>query len=841
MSIVKVNPSDIESFTVVTNPVRTYTSSSIGVSGIVNVFSRRSDIEKDFTPRSFSDDPVTDADVNELIVQIATICREAYNTSIDPNSTPAQVANAKVRYTALIDSFFESLKMKETSIKKQKILDIIRFVPSTGSLGQDTLRKLIVKDILNPHYRVSYPSAHWAYTNYNTINFFTASTVPAGSALLYPNIAGPAVTKHDGYVTGTYSLSGAFSFDFYLNPRYQPDVIDGSFNAGTIFHLSSSYALSLITGSAKDYNGKSTGYRLQLQLSHSADIPPSIAQPGSYPSDLVFRSDDNSLTWNKWHHVVVRWGTNLVNEGTGSFNIDGVDRGVFVIPSGTVAPLLFDASIQASPDVLCIGNYWEGVNFGTSKISNFFSADASLREGLKNLNTATGISEPTSYTFRHPLNAEIHDLSIKRYYMTNADIEVSSSVGPAALNEKIAFYMPPFFTTMSPLRRSVGASGGVPLTPALEMDGKTYEPFNIAMAFGVNGHYINIENYTRDFANNQYPRAHLMSASIMTTSDVKDTANRLLYSMPGAVRRNLLIMPCDDGNFIPNYDLLVTESKQTNRYRGDDSFEDFSMINLSDMLASGSLFLGNAVNPDDRSSAETIEDQIGFSPEKPRAGIPNPSTFFTYKEKATNAAAIGRYNLDLHQSIPLAIHERTRDSSSNQVTFFDVSNLYYGKRIMPGTLIMNDTSLSGSSGAIRITLKDDGLGNVYRADAATKHATWNSCGNVFYDEGIIVIKNPHLYFYGKDGIEISFRGEQNVHSMKVEVIAPQNMLNSSSNPSFVTLSASGYAADPDPNYVYITGLNFHDENLNVVMKSQLAQPIVKRHGDRILFKVGMDF
>jgi hypothetical protein len=155
---------------------------------------------------------------------------------------------------------------------------------------------------------------------------------------MYPNIDGPASQAHAGYVSGTYSLSGAFSFDFYINPKYRPDSVDGNFKAGTIFHLSSSYALSLVSGSAKDENGRTIGYRLKLQLSHSADVAPSTAAAGTYPNDLIFLSDDNSLMWNRWHHVVVRWGTNLVNNGTGSFNIDAVDRGYFVVPSGTITP-----------------------------------------------------------------------------------------------------------------------------------------------------------------------------------------------------------------------------------------------------------------------------------------------------------------------------------------------------------------------------------------------------------------------------------------------------------------------------------------------------------------------
>ena len=48
MSLYKLTPDDFEFFTLETNPKRTYTSSSLnGITGSVNLFARRSTIEKD--------------------------------------------------------------------------------------------------------------------------------------------------------------------------------------------------------------------------------------------------------------------------------------------------------------------------------------------------------------------------------------------------------------------------------------------------------------------------------------------------------------------------------------------------------------------------------------------------------------------------------------------------------------------------------------------------------------------------------------------------------------------------------------------------------------------------
>ena len=134
--------------------------------------------------------------------------------------------------------------------------------------------------------------------------------------------------------------------------------------------------------------------------------------------------------------------------------------------------------------------------------------------------------------------------------------------------------------------------------------------------------------------------------------------------------------------------------------------------------------------------------------------------------------------------MPLTIFQRTQDSSSNQVVFFDISNLYYGLRILPKSFVISDSMMSGSGGVVGITIKDDGNGTLYRANSITPNSTWNSVGTIFYNEGIIAIKSPHLYFFGQHQYEMSFKGEQNIHVLRIESIAPLNHLNSSSNPSF---------------------------------------------------------
>jgi len=388
----------------------------------------------------------------------------------------------------------------------------------------------------------------------------------------------------------------------------------------------------------------------------------------------------------------------------------------------------------------------------------------------------------------------------------------------------------------------VNMNGGILQTPFFEVDGTTDDPFNVAMSFGVAGHYINIENFLRDFASDVFPRVHHMTASAIDHTTDARPANEFLYDDPRVCRRNLLIMPCDDGLFVPNYDLLALESLKT-KMVGDDGIEDLSVINLDNMLTPESSLFGTSFGDVEGaalgSANNFVDDMIGFTPENP--GTPPGSAYVGFMRNVDKLIAAGNYGPGVQAGAPLTIYQRTLDPSSNQVTFFDVSNLFYGKRIMPNSITLRDCNMTGSNGVVGITLKDDGFGNIYRADSLTSASSWNSVGNVFYDEGIIVIKSPHLFFFGKEQFEIDLRGEQGVHVMKLSVIARQNQLNSSSNPNYKSLPASGFVADVDKDFVYITGVQFLDENLNCVMKTQLAQPIVKRFGSRIMFKVSIDF
>jgi hypothetical protein len=161
-------------------------------------------------------------------------------------------------------------------------------------------------------------------------------------------------------------------------------------------------------------------------------------------------------------------------------------------------------------------------------------------------------------------------------------------------------------------------------------------------------------------------------------------------------------------------------------------------------------------------------------------------------------------------------------------------------RIVPGSFVITDPNVSGSGG-LSFTLKDDGRGNLYRADAKTGHAKWNRVGAIFYPQGIVSILSPHLPYFGKNAFEMTFRGEVRKSVANYTVPATAGSVNTSYNPTYKQFPPTQLRSEQADDFVYITGVNLHDENLNVIMRAKLAQAVQKREGDEIVFRLRYDF
>lgn len=782
MSIARLNPDDFETFTLETNPKRTYTSSSLyGVTGAVNLYAIRSDSFKDVHPSSyFSASFFNDHNIDGLRKDVQ-----------DASLAGTNIFNS-------LTTYIDGVTAQQSSLRQQQQLNIYRFEPPF-KFNTNTGRKLTVINSLMPHYRSIYPMANFSYVNYHCLNFYTASNVPSDSVFLYPNPPRPG----DSSITD-YGVSGSFSFDFWIKPKYTVDEVDGAYRPGCLLHLTNSYAITLHSGSSKDVNGRPDAFKLLLQVSGGTNVAPDAV---TTLTDYTFFSADNALSLNEWSHVTIRWGGSNYNYGSGSFIINDVNKGNFVITSA-MALGISGAGLIPDPSVLCVGNYYQGVNDNTTNSLHwFFGGGTAIREGLYDFMSGDDSQyEPISYLFNYPLNAEIHELKIYERYLNTNEITTLSTKG-AKLETDLRFYLPPFFTEESPIRTYINGEGGVPVTPFFTKDGTTGHPFASELAFGCGGHFINLENYVRDFATGRYPRLLNLTSSLYNqTMNTALSANTILYSTGSNVKRQYTILPNDNGSFYPNFDLL--------RLLGGTSFVDDlgvyspGLISLRNMITES--YPDHVLSED---NAITIDMQGGNNPDNTGA-IPGSG---------------------------LTIYNRTRDPSSNQVVLFDISNMFYGNRIKPLSFVLTDIDMSGSDGKIKLTIRDDGNGNLYRADADGAHPTWASIGNIFYDEGVILLKMPQLYFFGSKQYECTFEGMQNIHVLSINAYARPMQLITSSYMNYQTGSIEDLANVDDPNYVFISEVLLHDDNLNVIGRTKIAQPVLKRSAEKFKFVIKMDF
>lgn len=801
MAILPLSKENFDVVTLELHPKRTFSSSSAGVTGSVYVFAERSVFTKEaFKLTSFDDSTVDASSI------------EDFRSAVFASSS--ETTNSYENMKTYLD------KVSSTAISNRllKQMEVLRFEPTNKFTG-DTLRKSVITNTLFTYYKTVYPTTNFAYNNYHCLNFFTGAMVPTCSALIYPS----PCTREDS-PKNNLNLNEGFTFSFFVNPRKSVAMIGDDHKPGTIMHMSSCYAISLVTGSHVGRDNKPDKFRVLLQLSHSADIAPSeinlnIANnTRTFPQDLIFLSDE-TVDLNQWNHISVTWGATH-NSKTGSFWFGGTEEETsqFIINSSSI-----NNSTKNIFNPLFIGNYYNGRGKDDDDfnwLNGYFNNEVSYTEGI--YDGDVNYREPSPGFLHHPLNAEIHDVKIYNTVQTRATIYSSSFAG-ADTTAGMNFYLPPFFQKQSPVRSVI-------TTPFQSTRRATETPFNVELAYGVDGRDVNLQNYCRDMATGIHPRLYFLTSSTITASTGEQAANEFLWESasfaPMVRARNLLVFPCDNGNFSPNFNLLKsgswfdppTPGSPVDRFVNDLGQLDLTLISLRNMISTSSIIDGlsqtNTNGDDDTSSTGILQEILGSSPESP------------------GVASAGKYT----------ILQRTRDNTSNEIVIFDASNLFYGMMINPGTVKIRDTAVTGSGGELSVLIKDDKSGNLYRADSLSKVATWNSVGNVLYEEGIFIIKTPQLPYFGKNSFEIEFEGLQNIHTLEVNVPARLGKLNSSSNPSFNNdIIPSSYANAQDHTFVGISGVLLHDDNLNVIGRANLAQPVIKSQSDKYMFRIKIDF
>ena len=194
-----------------------------------------------------------------------------------------------------------------------------------------------------------------------------------------------------------------------------------------------------------------------------------------------------------------------------------------------------------------------------------------------------------------------------------------------------------------------------------------------------------------------------------------------------------------------------------------------------------------------------------------------------------------------------------------------VPSAFYGRQIATGSVeLVCRAYSSGSYGLIR-TLVDDGRGGLYISGSVCSSSLadregyrgveWNKVGNVFYSEGLVVIKDPALIdIGGRNGqhsavaapttelLQFSFKGVSRLPSKVITCRLEPGDANCSANSTFSSLDSDGHLVRTAPSgSVYITTVGLYDHRRRLVGVARLASPMRKRDRDRLAIRLRMDF
>lgn len=761
MSFIKLNKNITENASVLVRPNAHFVSSSYPSSNSEPVTGSES--VKPFFSKCIKD-PVKrngDQNINYMYNEVSDELNHINNVA-----NMLRESNPNADLTSLYEAKLDIVNNVSPNIDYQKTIDMFRF-DMPIKFNKNINVKNVVKKNLNEYYKPYYPNLGYHYTNYNTLNFFNLEGDKNDSCFLYPG------------KDGIYTPSSAFTLDFWVNPRYS----GMTYHAGTLFHMSSSIAVSLISGSNEKSNPEN--FKLLIQLSQSADTSPSSLNPNnlnlSHPNNLIFTSSAH-IKKNHWHHITLRHDPDIASGNVELIIDDDFDN---------ITTFNMTSSACTDNEYIALGNY---LNTDSINASKFFNAINSTTHGVTKLNASTDIAVNQSEIFTHQMQAEIHEVKLFNAYLYDNEIglinkkSIDDSLSPidaTPMYSKLLFYVPPYFFPTTNSRE-------VFVSPFQTQTKTTSKPFNVDFSFSSNGKMINLENFTREFIKGEYPINFSLTASTIDSTIENITADEYIYNTGSLVKRNLAILPNDNGLIEPRYYSIKKDSIESESYYSGD----YGKINLDNLIP-----------------IESFQSTIPYQD--------------------------GALVLDWPTTYTVA--QRLQDGSSNEISIIDISNLYYGNRINPSSIEIIDNDLTGTLKAVSIKLKDNGAGSLYRADCLSKQAKFNNVGDVIYEEGIITIKTPHLFYYCKDKIDIKLKGEQYIHTLTLNVPVYPHMFNSSSNPTYIKNPPDNSKNNENLNAIYISGVNIHDNNFNIIMKANFAQPILKTEEDEFIIRLKMDF
>ena len=626
------------------------------------------------------------------------------------------------------------------------------------------------------------------YDNFHCLNFFQVSDT-GPTFISYPN-------RNDQY---TLNYTKGFTIEFWIKPTVHQT------SKGIIAHHHGLYAIAI---EPAKYDKVGNPSEFKMVYHHTSSGLPGT----SYESLTNIPVDD-------WSHVAFRYGPNYNQDAS----VQEGKLSIILNHSASYESVMTSGSISNIGHVLTFGAWTS-----TGSASHFNRSSEYNHQNLTNMSagafghTVSGTTTGTLGTFYSGSNCEIQEVRFWKEPKTIQFLRNNSSGSlTSSLDSELYLYLPFFYSSSLP-----GTEKYYVFEPTDNTDlsysnykGKivgTSETFATSSGFG-NAHYahvlghnsLHVHRYLKDFVRDEYPFLTHLSSSFNATDTRNNSIKYNLADVSGSYRnfsqnilRNTLLLPCDNSKFSPRYDLVPN---------GDGYFAgNGSMISLLNIGSSGSK--GDTLNAwnDDLSRMSAYESESGQETTFADS-IPDPETFIN--------------KLDSIDKIwPLQI-------------VIDIPVIFYGERIQPESLKITSRILESQSK--RIIIKDDGIGNLYRANSKYPNKK-NKIGQIIYESGLIIIQNPHLY--DLFDLEIEFAGTNTMPILELAIPMNEGKINESKNPTFRKDYVSSLNANQDPEepFAYISEVYLHDENLNIVGKIKFANPLLKKSNDSYLLRARID-
>lgn len=208
--------------------------------------------------------------------------------------------------------------------------------------------------------------------------------------------------------------------------------------------------------------------------------------------------------------------------------------------------------------------------------------------------------------------------------------------------------------------------------------------------------------------------------------------------------------------------------------------------------------------------------------------------------------------LNLYNHYALINSDYTSDFTGSETTRFrviTVPEIYYDREILTGSFSASDIDGDGDAR----DLYDNGRGGIHSGSVSG-----TLVGNIFYSEGLIVLKGGGLNEdVTNDFGEVSptnfkwrviFRGKQTIPVKIFRCRAPAGQLNASSNTTFYSIPTDSTDVRKNEReivltspFTYVTTIGLFNKNYELVGLAKLAQPVKKEEQQDILFRVRLDF